>query len=427
MNSVLQSLVSNPMFSNYFLAERHNRKTCDLTRSSRICLGCEADLVIEHMFSGERVPFSPHRFLLMTWRCTDHLAGYEQQDAHDFYISTMNAIHTHIGESLILEQETRVERLVEKFYAENQIQVPLPSKPIDMRMVPSEALQGVDLYNADSFSDEHCGCVTHKCFAGFLRSDVTCLSCHAVSSVKEAFLDIPIDLEGLEGANTTLIDGLNLFTNAELLESFHCENCAKRSPCTKQLSIDQLPLTLCFHLKRFKHTLTSTRKNDAYMPFPFNIDMTPYTKRPDATNNSETQTTSEPSNDGNSETNKKAKSSNNSRANGAQSGSEGKQTGQQAQNQGNGANLQTSYLSPNLDSIENGGFVPRADRAVYSLYAVVNHSGNMENGHYTGFMRKGKHWYKSDDHFITKASPKEVAASRAYLLFYCRTVLEYQD
>lgn len=71
-------------------------------------------------------------------------------------------------------------------------------------------------------------------------------------------------------------------------------------------------------------------------------------------------------------------------------------------------------------------FVFETDRAMYSLYAVVIHSGNMENGHYTCFVRYGDEWYKCDDHTITKATTKQVLLSRAYLLFYSRSVLEYQ-
>lgn len=368
------------------------------------------------MFSGDRVPFSPHRFLLQTWRCTDHLAGYEQQDAHDFYISTMNALHTHIGESLILEQEDRVRGLVETYARENENTFSLPpSKPLDLTLVPAEALKGVTLYANDAFSDEKCECVTHKCFAGFLRSDVTCLSCKAVSTVKEAFLDIPIDLEGLQsrdGNGLSLIDGLNHFTHAELLDAFHCARCASRSTCTKQLSIDQLPLTLCFHLKRFKHTLTSTRKIDSYMAFPFHLDMTPYT----ATQTSNETAQSPAPVEEKEETSSRRRRSN-SRSNAANATSN-------AHNHSHNHTLDHSHLNPSIDS-EN--FVPRGDLAVYSLYAVVNHSGNMENGHYTGFIRKGKDWFRCDDHFITKATKNEVAASRAYLLFYCRTVLEYQE
>lgn len=52
-------------------------------------------------------------------------------------------------------------------------------------------------------------------------------------------------------------------------------------------------------------------------------------------------------------------------------------------------------------------FCPR-----YSLFAVVNHQGTLESGHYTSFIRQHKdQWFKCDDAIITKASIKDVLDS----------------
>lgn len=48
----------------------------------------------------------------------------------------------------------------------------------------------------------------------------------------------------------------------------------------------------------------------------------------------------------------------------------------------------------------------------YSLFAVVNHQGTLESGHYTSFIRQHKdQWFKCDDAIITKASIKDVLDS----------------
>lgn len=48
----------------------------------------------------------------------------------------------------------------------------------------------------------------------------------------------------------------------------------------------------------------------------------------------------------------------------------------------------------------------------YSLFAVVNHQGTLESGHYTTFIRQHKdQWFKCDDAIITKASIKDVLDS----------------
>ncbi|NXI97148.1 UBP50 hydrolase, partial [Psophia crepitans] len=56
----------------------------------------------------------------------------------------------------------------------------------------------------------------------------------------------------------------------------------------------------------------------------------------------------------------------------------------------------------------------------YSLCAVVNHSGFLDDGHYTAFCKHSvtENWYSFDDAQITKIPNSSVQTDRAYLLFY---------
>jgi ubiquitin carboxyl-terminal hydrolase 22/27/51 len=48
----------------------------------------------------------------------------------------------------------------------------------------------------------------------------------------------------------------------------------------------------------------------------------------------------------------------------------------------------------------------------YSLFAVINHEGSLETGHYTAFIRQQRdQWFKCDDHLITRARLKDVLTS----------------
>lgn len=50
------------------------------------------------------------------------------------------------------------------------------------------------------------------------------------------------------------------------------------------------------------------------------------------------------------------------------------------------------------------------------MFAVVNHQGTLESGHYTSFIRQHKdQWFKCDDAIITKASIKDVLDSEGYV------------
>lgn len=64
----------------------------------------------------------------------------------------------------------------------------------------------------------------------------------------------------------------------------------------------------------------------------------------------------------------------------------------------------------------------------YSLFAVINHSGDSANeGHYIAFVRQHyDYWYKCNDEVITQVTLKDVLASEGYILFYHKQVLGYE-
>jgi hypothetical protein len=50
---------------------------------------------------------------------------------------------------------------------------------------------------------------------------------------------------------------------------------------------------------------------------------------------------------------------------------------------------------------------------MYDLFAVVNHHGDLETGHYTSFVLHNSKWYRCDDHTVTEAETETVLASDA--------------
>ena len=57
---------------------------------------------------------------------------------------------------------------------------------------------------------------------------------------------------------------------------------------------------------------------------------------------------------------------------------------------------------------------------IYSLYAVNNHSGNTQQGHYYTFFKNHDNWYQSNDSIITKIPHNNIVTPNAYILFYLR-------
>lgn len=93
--------------------------------------------------------------------------------------------------------------------------------------------------------------------------------------------------------------------------------------------------------------------------------------------------------------------------------------------------LNTAVVCYSKESRMNGQYQQPTDSLnndnKYSLFAVVNHQGTLESGHYTSFIRQHKdQWFKCDDAIITKASIKDVLDSEGYLLFYHKQFLEYE-
>ncbi|KAI0832628.1 cysteine proteinase [Trametes gibbosa] len=90
----------------------------------------------------------------------------------------------------------------------------------------------------------------YKIFGGLLRSRVKCLSCDYNSDTYDRMLDLSVDIAGV----ATLKDALRKFVAVDRLrgaDKYKCEKCKKAVNADKQFTIDEAPLVLTLHLKRF--------------------------------------------------------------------------------------------------------------------------------------------------------------------------------
>ncbi|KMT16952.1 hypothetical protein BVRB_2g044210 isoform B [Beta vulgaris subsp. vulgaris] len=240
MNSVLQALLHAPPLKNYFLSDRHHRKFCRKRSADQLCLPCDIDGLFSAVFSGDRTPYSPAQFLYSWWLHSENHATYEQQDAHEFFISILDQIHEKESKNLKLTGDVR-----------------------------------------------DCECIAHRVFSGLLRSDLSCTVCGSTSTTYDPCMDISLDLDSQTAQASSSVNMATLssclyhFTRSEKLGSdqkLYCENCQERQESLKQMSFKQLPLVLCLHIKRFEHSLARkvSKKIDQYLQFPFSLDMAPY-------------------------------------------------------------------------------------------------------------------------------------------------------
>ncbi|KAE8687483.1 Major facilitator superfamily protein [Hibiscus syriacus] len=139
---------SRPSFEEYFLSDRHNSVQCRKRSGEKVCLLCDIDALSLAMFSGDRTPYSPAQFLYSWWQHSLILSSYEEQDAHEFFISVLDVIH---------EKESK-------------------------------------MLNS-SKDDGDCQCIAHRAFSGLLRSDVSCISCGFTSTTYDPCVDISLNLD----------------------------------------------------------------------------------------------------------------------------------------------------------------------------------------------------------------------------------------
>ncbi len=382
-----QAVLCLPPLKAHYLAGGHAAAACAARRAARggdaaaaaPCLSCELDAAFAAAFArpraaapAPRAPWSPAALLAAWWRHAEALASYQQQDAHEFFLSLVAGVHAATA--------------------------PRGAGASGLRSPMSPGL-GSPRFNGGGWcADADCGCAAHRAFAGRLRSDVVCGRCGGVSTAIDPFVDISLELPpaeaeqrssggesadcapGGDGSSATSLGAcLRRFTRAELLgaaERVACAACGSPQPgSSKQLSFASAPPALCLHLKRFAHAggagAARAAKLDAHVSFPLDcLDLAPFL----------------------------AAARLHARAG--------------------------HRLRPDADAhAEASASAPDAAPAPpppcrYWLAAAVCHAGGLEGGHYVAYVRHGGAWYCCDDAWVRAVAPAEVAAARAYLLFY---------
>ncbi|KAL9070707.1 MAG: hypothetical protein Q9157_005713 [Trypethelium eluteriae] len=365
MSVIMQSLIHNPIIRSFYLSEGHRQSDCE--RDKEDCTSCGMDEIFSEFFSSEKAEgFGAVNMLT--------LAGYQQQDAHEYMQFLLNSLHL---------ANTN------------------PDSPTAL--------------DADSSS---CPCIIHRAFAGQLSSTVTCSSCHNVTTAVDPFLDLSLDIRNRtkkkkgdksnetngdtskhsDNSSLTLQSSLSRFTSLETLPatSYKCSKCSSSdstATATKRLLIQKLPPVLTIHFKRFEHGATAngshnggaanksgssasngggngsgtSAKIEERVVFPMTLDASPYTTR------------------GHSKD-----ASANSKDGAVQNGVNG--------------------------TMKKGD--TRPTEALYNLSSVVVHKGKMDSGHYINYSRESNEWFMFDDAKVTMVGEKEVLGAEAYLLVY---------
>jgi len=429
MSCILQAFLRAPPLRNFFLGDGHNPATCRVKEDRGIeCLACALDELFQEAYGPQRAPFSPATLLHAWWQNSQSLANYEQQDAHEFFLTFLGNLHSALSYSAKNS----------KFGAdEDHMRQPSASDFLDLTMADGDLfgdLSGQRAQDADAIpkrprlstdSENKEVSFVGEVFAGRLRSDVTCCSCSHTSTTIDPCVDISLHISsGAEidvlrtgdkdlmtpatsggssdslGDNSvvnsayhnhcpTLYGCLKNFIRAEKLgrgEEFFCQRCEANRVSMKQMSFTKLPLVMCIHLKRFEHTSKkSARKISTFIHFPLRLDM------------------------------KQFRSSNVLRE-------------------------RHGYrIAPDREAASADDF--------YELFAVISHNGDLEGGHYITYLQcpepsksamakktansssassSARRWAKCDDACISWVEEREVLTCQAYMLYFVKEKMEYR-
>nr|XP_060620481.1 ubiquitin carboxyl-terminal hydrolase 43 [Anolis sagrei ordinatus] len=168
----------------------------------------------------------------------------------------------------------------------------------------------------------------------------------------------------LQQHSCTLDECFQLYTKEEQLapdDAWRCPHCQVLQQGMVKLSLWTLPDILIIHLKRFRQVGEQRHKLSTLVRFPlYGLDMAPHVAKR----------------------------------------SRGSKWGPWKQPTPEGS--QCNFL--------------------YDLYAVCNHHGSMQGGHYTAYCRNALdgHWYSYDDSTVEAVLEDEVSTRGAYILFYQR-------
>lgn len=209
--------------------------------------------------------------------------------------------------------------------------------------------------------------------------------------------------KGFVAANS-LQECLSRFTEPELLgasSKMFCPRCETRQEAMKQMSIRTLPPIVCFHFKRFEQSFASVRRSemvkiDTPVEFPAEgLELSPFQtsaviRRRDNTRSPPTALSPDHS---------------------LVTATEGKMLASDGRG---GENDSPPLREP--------------EESLYDLFAVVNHMGKIDSGHYTALIRREGQWFRCDDEKVSRVTDvgKLIQSEEAYLVFYVQRHPNFQ-
>lgn len=248
MSSILQTFIHNPIIKNHFFNNDLHYFNCEKSMAqgstldeNNACITCSIDNIFQLFYTSNSIEgFGMTNLLTTAWYKKKSLAGFQEQDAHEFWQFILNEFHS------------------------------------DYERIRSNT-------GLSPMSTSDCNCITHSTFSGELQSSIRCLSCESVTKTIDPMVDLSLEINHLKlnhpGSQIDLYDCLDLFTSDEKLDVMYtCQSCGDKTKAIKSLSVKSLPPVLSIQLKRFKHNSLNDTSSKIETPIkiPLYLNMTRY-------------------------------------------------------------------------------------------------------------------------------------------------------
>ena len=245
MSSVLQTLIHNPYLKCYYLSNAHS----DCPKPHSECMSCCVSDIYQDFFTNPAIlGYGLTSFIEAAWKVKRSLAGYSEQDAHEFWQFLVHQIH---------KNDTKNSKYIQS----------------------KESTPSLDSQNFKS-SNVHCDCIIHKTFSGTLESTLTCSVCGQSRKIEDPMLDVSLEIQNKQGSERTSLKDLHScfrkYTRKEELDVlYECDSCKRKTRVTKRLRLNKLPPVLSIQLKRFEHIGVSS-KLEYHIDIPTVLDVKEY-------------------------------------------------------------------------------------------------------------------------------------------------------
>ncbi|XP_074973479.1 ubiquitin carboxyl-terminal hydrolase 17-like protein 6 isoform X3 [Phalacrocorax aristotelis] len=246
LNSILQCLTYTPPLANYLLSREHSQ-SC---RQQGVCVMCRMEAHVNSVLRSSGSAIEPWGVVSVLTCIGEHFQLGTQEDAHEFLRLAVDATQSAcLSGSSDLDISSQSTTIVHQIFGGS---------------LRSRGTAHHPLFPL--------GLAVPFCLLPVINS-FTCLSCKAVSSSYEAFLDVPLDVK----AASSVTDALEGFVRPERLEGencYRCSQCDKMVAASKRFTIHRAPMVLTVCLKRFDDFTGG--KISKVVEYPEYLDLRPY-------------------------------------------------------------------------------------------------------------------------------------------------------